>query len=253
MSHLTKETETTIERIISACELIAYNESTSLFRLPHGDGDVFLKLSRDPSSDTYYDFVKYQQYKLGTQCAPIVWEVCSTQEFADNFIYRKPVSFQLISERKFGQAKLHKPSELKGKKADFSVDFGKKCKCQCFVCEEDIWINHHDFFSPSWRPPDDDIGKPTTYYLKKYFGITRSDKFIYPDSWGEIVLRSEAWIVVRNIVPLLRITSAKHAKHVALKEFCKLFPSVAYSHDQAWPSFFEELTKKAKELEVVPN
>ena len=41
---------------------------------------------------------------------------------------------------------------------------------------------------------------PLSYYANKYFGKNRKEKFCYPDCWGSIVLRNEAWLCIKNAV-----------------------------------------------------
>ena len=108
------------------------------------------------------------------------------------------MQFSVYSYRKHGEPKLNKPKELKGIKQDFSEDYiPGKCKFAVFADRENdqLWIQARDWFSPSWRSKDpEDFGAPMPVLLKKY-NIKGSCKgFVYPDCWGDIVLRSEAWI-----------------------------------------------------------
>ena len=41
---------------------------------------------------------------------------------------------------------------------------------------------------------------PLSYYANKYFGKNRKEKFCYPDTWGSIILRNEAWLCIKNAV-----------------------------------------------------
>jgi len=96
---------------------------------------------------------------------------------------------------------LPKPTELKGIKQLLSVDYiVNKCRCQVFIKDNDIWVKHRDYFSPSFIPSDfKDIGMPLEHRMKKYFDKDRKSKFIYSDCYGSIILRSEAWIVIKNL------------------------------------------------------
>lgn len=73
-----------------------------------------------------------------------------------------------------------------------------------FVKDNDIWVKHRDYFSPSFIPPAEDIGKPLDYILEKYFDTDTKKKFVYSDNWSDVVLRSEAWIVVENLITAIK-------------------------------------------------
>ena len=105
----------------------------------------------------------------------------------------------------YGEPKLAKPKELKGIKQSFSVDYiFKKCKCPVFILNNDVWIQHKDYFSPSMKLPIEDQGMPLGVLAKKYLNKNKGNKFLYPDSWGDIVLRSEAWILVKNLIHTIK-------------------------------------------------
>lgn len=104
----------------------------------------------------------------------------------------------VYSQRYYGEPKLKKPEVLRGLSKLGTVKFNPKCSCPVFIQGKDIWIKHRDWFSPSFRSPVEDLGAPLSVTLKKYFDKTRSEKFNYPDCWGDIVLRSEAWIVIHR-------------------------------------------------------
>lgn len=48
--------------------------------------------------------------------------------------------------------------------------------------------------------PDKDFGAPLSILVKKYCNKTKNSKFIYPDAWGDIVLRNEAWLHINNFI-----------------------------------------------------
>jgi hypothetical protein len=119
-----------------------------------------------------------------------------------SIFYKEPINieFNIYSFRKHGEAKLSKPKELKGLKLSFSVDYiPKKCKCGVFVFNGDAWIKHNDYFSQSMSLPPEDQGKGLEYLANKYCNKQRKTKFIYGDSFGDIVLRQEAWIVIKRL------------------------------------------------------
>ena len=53
---------------------------------------------------------------------------------------------------------------------------------------------------------------PMNYYLKKYFEKTKSEKFIYSDCWGSIILRNEAWIKLENLIPLCKYREMNYSQ-----------------------------------------
>jgi len=44
------------------------------------------------------------------------------------------------------------------------------------------------------------VGRPLEYLANKYCDTTKKNKFIYPDAWGSLILRNEAWILLQNLV-----------------------------------------------------
>ncbi|MCD3216897.1 hypothetical protein G8S55_06470 [Clostridium botulinum C] len=133
------------------------------------------------------------------------WTYSNPKEFLDIFKSYE-LEFKEDSVRTYGQPKLIRPKELKGVKQAFSVDYIRnKCKCQVFVKDNDVWIKHKDYFSPSLQLPNEDIGMSLGYLCEKYVGKKRSERFIYADSWGDIILRNEAWICIKNLVYRIKI------------------------------------------------
>ena len=119
-------------------------------------------------------------------------------------IFDKPKSitkFVEYSMRFYSEPKLSKPKELKGVNQSFSVDYIKnKCKCQIFIKDNDIWIKHRDYFSSIYKPTIDELGKPLNYFAEKFLGKQRPKKFIYGNAWGSVVLRNEAWIILKDLL-----------------------------------------------------
>lgn len=156
------------------------------------------------------------------------------------------IDVEVVSARVYGQPRLEKPSELKGVPQSFSVALNPKCACPCFVHGDDLWIKCRDFFSPSWRPPANDIGKPTSYYLRKYFGVTKPEKFVYPDTWGEIVLRSEAWIRIHNLIPALRRLNGAQIAGLIWKGICACNGWPDTEQNTEWNRFLENTANAAR-------
>ena len=85
---------------------------------------------------------------------------------------------------------------------------------------------------------------PLSYYAEKYFNKNKNEKFIYPDCWGSIVLRSEAWIKLKDIIPLIETEN----NIIVAKEIIKLQRTDEYSPrdietDLEWLRFWENVSK----------
>ena len=200
---LDKEYLKSIENIINQCEIIgtqprSKNMVREWYKTVLPDGKLIIRFVKDLTDELYLDTAQYQFMSNDCRVYPITFS-CSTPKEVERLFFSSPLSCEIPIVRFYGQQKIQKPAELKGIKQAFSADFiPKKCTCQCFLKDGDLWIKHRDFFSQSHRPAPEDIGTPLSYRLEKYFGKTKSKKFIYPDYWGDIVLRNEAWIVFRN-------------------------------------------------------
>lgn len=115
------------------------------------------------------------------------------------------MTFSLYSSRKYREPKFSKPAPLRGIEQSFSETFIlKKCSFPVFVLKEmdQIWIKSRDWFSPIFIPPDqNDMGKPLSHTLEKYFSNQKpqNEKFIYSNNYGSVVLRCEAWIYFTGI------------------------------------------------------
>ena len=177
-------------------------------------GKVLIQFTLDTRDNTYVDCVHYQVWEWGYILVPIAWTFSNPRDFCNNIVNVGRMKYIEYSFRSYGQPKLDKPKELKGVKTIGSVDFiAKHCKPQIFIKDNDIWIKHTDYFSPEWRPPvGERIDMPTSYYLKKYFGKTKSEKFIYSDCWGSIILRNEAWIKLENLIPLCKYREMNYSQ-----------------------------------------
>jgi hypothetical protein len=152
-------------------------------------------------NNNYMDGMQYRVDK------DILWTWSTPQEFYEQYINKdKQLKFIEYSFRKYGEPKLSKPKELKGIKQTFSIDYiPKKCKCPIFILGNDVWVQHNDYFSPSMDLPSEDIGMPLGVLCKKYLDKDKKNKFVYPDAWGDIVLRQQAWIKIENLMHRLRL------------------------------------------------
>lgn len=129
----------------------------------------------------------------------------------------------IYSERKYGEPKLPKPKELKNIKQSFSVDWiVNKCRCQCFVYGKDLWIKHRDFNST------------------EIYGVENKNKgkFIYKDNFGCVVLRGEAWLLIKDFVLDMenKIFETYLFYNLAEQATCKIGVGI-------WERFFESVIK----------
>lgn len=225
---------------------IKFNKIREWYEVKLSDGKLRFKLYKDNNDDTYYDITEYQFMSKDSLIYPITFTYSNPQEVYDLF-FTPPLACEVASYRLYGQPKLAKPTELKGVKQSFSVDWNKKCKCQCFVKDNDLWIKHRDFFSSSHQPAPEDMGTPLVYRAKKYFSLDyKGDHFCYPDSWGDIVLRNEAWIVFRNLRQAI-----KRDRHIPVKSMIQAFlnsdvlkQNRIYELEDNWETFFENVCKE---------
>ena len=240
-----------IEEIKSKSELLAEQLRTDGTRewykcvLP--DGFARIRLYKDLDGE-YYDIAEYQFMSNDSLIYPCTFTYSNPAEVHSLF-FVAPLSCEVVSYRFYGQPKLAKPAELKGVKQSFSADYiPKKCSCPCFVNGDDLWIKHRDFFSESFRPPVEDMGAPLGYILEKYFpDLKRHTKdFIYADTWGDVVLRNEAWIVFRNFGQVIRRDRHRPIQSL-IKAFLKADVLIKFNIDSLsndWYRFFEDVIKK---------
>jgi len=159
------------------------------------------------------------------------------------------MNYLRISTRLYTQPPLKFPKELKGLKS-FSVSFiPKKCTCNIYIENDNLWIKHKDFFSKVFIPNKEDIGKPLSFILQKYFSKEKSEKFIYSDCWGSVVLRNEAWLKFENVISFYKKQDSYNKDYnlyVTAEEMLKLFcskenidsPAVIIEYER----FFERIT-----------
>ena len=103
--------------------------------------------------------------------------------------------------RYYGEPKLKKPAQLKNINQEYTVDYiPGKCKCQVYIEGTNLWIKHRDYFSQPIKYETEDIGAPLEVLVKKYVDKDRKRKFVYGDSWGEIIARNEAWICLEDFI-----------------------------------------------------
>jgi hypothetical protein len=203
----------------------------------HKDGDKFLPTCQ------YKRMILYDK----GYAPEFLWTITDTVQFVQTFItYSKPV-LSVLQKRKYGEPKLTKPKELKGLKGA-SIDFiPKKCKFQYYTAEDDLYILCRDFFSPTFYPPVEDRGLSLSVLYKKYFGVDKHCKnFVYPDTWGSIVLRNEAWLKMENYKIIDKQSKNQFERR---KEFKNVFVNgllkagyVVREDDTYWQHFIERLS-----------
>lgn len=107
---------------------------------------------------------------------------------------------EILSERRYGEPKLNKPKEISGLKHNFSYEYNRKCKCPVFIVGDDIYIKHRDWCSITIYK-----GKLYDEWISKH-----SQKFVYNDTFGGVILRGECYIKLNGvlgnekIVPILQ-------------------------------------------------
>lgn len=219
-----------LTRIRQRGELLCSERGQSIYRIAHPEGDVVVRTFAGASH------VYYQLYALGEQIVPTFWDVAAAEDFCRRFLDRRPLGIRLHSARRYGEPKLKKPMELKGHRQNFSVAFRENCRCPCFVCGDDVWIHHRDYFSEAWKAPANDAGRSQEYYLTKYFGLEAHSKFVYSDNYGPIILRNEAWLVVMNLIPFLDCGKPEQGYLLLLRDFLALIQmeSLEYSWNEFW-------------------
>lgn len=195
-----------IKIIKSNADFMGCSNNRELYSYSLNGDNIFIKLSKDKDGD-YYDYAMYQVRHQSDVIIPIMFTMSTPEDVVKLFFDIPKVQYLVHSKRKYGEPKLSKPKELSKIKQTCSIQYNHKCSFPVYIKENDVWIKSKDYFSPVFMPKDTkDIGTPLNYRLKKYFNTDKSylDKFIYSDSWGEIVLRAEAWLCFTNIMPSIR-------------------------------------------------
>jgi hypothetical protein len=88
---------------------------------------------------------------------------------------------------------------------------------------------------------------PLSYYLEKYFSTSRKEKFVYSDAWGDIVLRNEAWILLKDYLPLVETEDCvSFAEHVLSQQVKDGYSKGLDLHDMEWIRFYEDVYRIVK-------
>lgn len=240
-----------IEKIKAQSEFLGYDfYHRECYKCSYYKGYLIIKFSKDKIDNTYYDLALYQEHKNHRILEPLGFIVSDPKEVY-NIINAPCPKYIIYSHRYYGQPKLSKPKELKGIKPIGKATYiPKHCEPQVFIKENDVYIKHTDYFSYTWRPPEGErIDMPISYYMSKYFNETRKEKFVYPDGWGSIILRNEAWILLKDILQTMRTenytTIAQEILELQKKN--KYSPSFSVSADMEWIRFWENVCRCVKE------
>lgn len=234
-----------IELIKQQSEFIGIYNSREVYRSEYYKGYLIIQLAKDPEDNHYYDYADYLEYVNNRILQPIT-RTMSTPKQVYELIKAKTPEYCVVSHRYYREPKLSKPKELKGIKPIGKVTYiPKHCEPQIFIKEADVYIKHTDYFSSMWRPPKGErVDMSLSYYAEKYFNKNKKEKFIYPDCWGSIILRSEAWIKLKDIIPLIETEN----NIIVAKEIIKLQRTDKYSPrdietDLEWLRFWENVSK----------
>ena len=219
-----------------------------MYKLPIPFGYVLVRLRIDTTDNKWYDICEYQIHNNYKVVEPVGFILSNPCDFWSKYLcLNKTFNYSLVSFRKFNEPKLNKPIELKGIKSNGSIYFiPNKCSCQYFIKNDDVYIKHKDYFSPTYRK-NEDIGTPLIYRIKKY-GIKTShkDKFIYPDTWGDIILRQEEWIKLTNLIPMLSINNEVDMSRIIVEQMEKYHQFKTGYLGEEWYRFFQNLCNDIK-------
>ena len=159
------------------------------------------------------------------------------------------MQLEVLKIRYYGEEKLKNPPQIKGIKSIGLCFIPKKCTFPCYFLDNEVYIKCRDWFSPSFRFNDYNLDTaPLSVQCKVLFWNKRGEKFIYPDGWGAIVLRNEAWLKLtgtnelRLLSPYTRLCAIRDCFFDKLKEYCKNVDT-----DWYWHNFVENLLKQLEE------
>lgn len=190
--------------------------------------------------------IRYRDIDKGRLTIPVTWAITTQDAFFEMFGEEWSVQFDEYSARRYGEPKLEKPTVLSGVKKSFTVCTGKASH-QCFINKDDIWVKHNDYFSEIWKPPLEEANQTMTALLTKYFGKSnKSQKFIYSDCFGAIVLRGQAWLRIRNAARLI-VSKPFMPTPVAviIDAIAETFGLNREDTADVWQAFVEEFVKHA--------
>lgn len=221
------------------------------FVLQHGI--IQIELIQDKADNTFYDYCKYKFQPISKKIISILWDISNPKSVWENFFEDTEISYKVIGFYKAGtnMPKLKKPKELSGVNGN-SIPFlyhnnKVKCQFQYFIKGNDLYIKSNDFFSPMFRPNNEDIGMPLGYIAKKYFEKSRREKFIYADNWGSVVIQQKAWLKFENIIKIIDQINYVELSHFAMNLMReKHHFEYDFMQNVEWLNMFEGLFKQLK-------
>lgn len=155
-------------------------------------GTIIFRIIRDLRFGMIIEYKIDSDYHISTSQLK---SYANPKEFYEKYILPMPFEYSIVSISHPGsKGQLKKPQKLKCISQIGSVILGRKTSNGVFIKDEDLYIKCNDYFSPSLKVDREDFDKPLSYLARKYVGGIHTDKFIYPDCWGDIVLRRVAWI-----------------------------------------------------------
>lgn len=259
-----KEYVDKIKRMSTYVDTIGHTNDYGVYRerdiyeCNYYNGKLTILFPRDlrDTPDEYYNFVEYIEHKKHeTVISPIMRTICQADDLY-KMLERGTPKYIVYSHRFYGEPKLQKPKELKGIKSIGTAMYNEKCNPQVFVIGDDVWVKHTDYFSKTWQPPEDEkIGMPLDYYLKKYFGKSKAAKFIYDDAWGSIILRNEAYVLLKGIVPVIESNNDHYVADAIVDmqkrsdKYCcyRNYPELELEWHRFWESVSSCVKRKAVE------
>lgn len=239
-----------ISKIKQQSEFIGYNKyNNEVYKCKYYKGYIIIQFAKDKKDNTYYDYAEYQEYKNNKFINPITKILSTPREVYELITIQEP-QYIIYSHRYYGEPKLSKPKELKGIQSIGKATYiPKHCEPQIFINEKDIYIKHTDYFSYTWQPPKGErIDMPLSYYMKKYFNKSKNNKFVYPDCWGDIILRNEAWILLKDIIPLIKTENITlSARKILQLQRYDRYSSIDTSNECEWINFWENVCRCIKD------
>lgn len=186
---MSKSAKTLIDpRNRTVCQLI-FPWGWGLFRFSKADGQ-------------WLDLCEYQLHNDNDKRESELWTLSQPEWVWDNIVNVEPKFILLQEVCKSKGGRLTRPKELKGLKQVGSITFEKN-KCQVYIVGNDVYIQHNDYFSPIWTPPDPEYRfAPLSVVANHYFGGKKGKKFIYDDCWGSVVIQIIAWLKFQDYVQL---------------------------------------------------
>lgn len=244
-----KSHEEYIAKIKQRSEFLGYDRcNNEIYKCNCYKGYLIIQLAKDNTDDTYYDYAQYQEYKNSNFIIPITKVRSSPKEIYELINIQEP-KYIIHSHRYYGEPKLSKPKELKGiQSIGKAIYISKHCEPQIFIKDNDVYIKHTDYFSYTWQPPKGErIDMPLTYYLEKYFNKSKNNKFAYPDCWGDIILRNEAWILLKDIIHLIETENITlSARKILQLQRYDEYSFIDTSNECEWMNFWENVCRCIK-------